>query len=571
MKIHAIAAIAIAAPVLLGAITALAQEAAPPPSKERAAAEQIESDPKAALHSAQAARDAAIAAWPTGGADALVAAVEHHAIVEMVASLPPSSRATLGEVWASHPAFVAALARVYSESNDASSVATLAQTIATSQADALTKYPELAAAVCVVLDRPRTYPGLGSILPAGADAFDALVFAYEDRRVMAMPLDDLPAEILVYLTDTALTGEGIRTMYQTRRRKDPLELYRTVPYKQAGLLAGEPALPPEDFTFDRIAERGGLGPLRSFYAEQLGQAFGYPVSLATGHLGEDRFLAPVYLEPQRRGYAWNFDALPEHPGLAFGTTTHPVTGQPMPLSELAVTADLARAGMDATRKAWAMLEAAKIAQPAAKLPMLEASQSLTLGFPEAWALLLDLKLEQAKADPGGAQRVLAEFFGRADQLSPLLATRLAIDHISAMDDQRDDLLEWLSLTSRRDPHRYAAAQLAFGDAALERGDRAAAMRAFDDLLNRQADATPLALDALARLEAMTTQDGREGEVVELYARTHRRFRAPRTTHQAEARASAFMVIGERYEKLLTDAGREREAERLRRRLDQALP
>ncbi|MFI4883029.1 MAG: hypothetical protein ACIAQU_10640, partial [Phycisphaerales bacterium JB064] len=133
-----------------------------------------------------------------------------------------------------------------------------------------------------------------------------------------------------------------------------------------------------------------------------------------------------------------------------------------------------------------------------------------------------------------------------------------------------EMREWMSLTSRRDPHRYAAAQIAIGDAALESGDRAAAMKAYEDLLNRQADATPLAMDAMARIETMLTQDGRSAEVMELYARTHRRLRAPRTNQEAEVRASAFMTVGERYEQMLLDAGRQREAERLRQQLDREL-
>lgn len=573
MKIHAIAVVVISALTPLGAAPGQAQDSPAQPAMGPASAyiEQITSDPQAALAAATRARDASIADWPAVGIDALAEKIEHHAIAKMLEPMPASARTLLAQVWESHPRFMGALARVYTDANDGATVATIAQAIATANPEALEQYPDLAAAVCVVLDRPHTYPGLGAILPGGADVFDALVFAHQDRRVMALPLDELPAEILVYMTDTALTGEGIRTMYQDRRSKDPLELYHTVPYKQAGLLAGEPALPPEEFTFDRIAERGGLGPLRSFYAEQLGQAFGYPVALATGHLGNERFLAPVFLQQQRRDYAWNLEAIPDHPGLAFGSTTHPVTGEPLPMPELVVTADLARAGADSTREAWALLEAAKLAEPTAKLPMLQAAQSRTMGFPDAWARTLTLKLDSVKDDPDGPQRVLIEFFGKADKLSPLLATQLALDSIGSRGTEAAELLEWMSLTSRRAPHRYAAAQLAIGDAALAIGDRDAAKKAYEDLLNRQADATPLALDAFARLETMIAKDGPAAEIFEFYSRTHRRWRAPRTSEEAEARASAFMVIGERYEKLLLDAGRDREAERLRRRLDQALP
>lgn len=560
----------IGASLLLTSAICVAQDAAPATPREAAIA-QLGSDPAAALGEAERARDAAVLNWPTVQVSELIDSVEHHAIVAMIADLPASGRILMLEVWASHPEFMGALVRVVSESNDRSSVATIAQAIAAGQADALSDYPELAAAVSVALDRPRAYPGLGSILPPAPDVFEALVFAHQDRRVMAMPLDELPAEVLVFMTDLALTGEGIRTVIQERRQRDPLELYQAVPYRQASLLEGEAAPPPEDFTFEAIAQRGGLGPLRGFYAEQLGQAFGYPVALATGHLSDERFVAPVFLERARRGYAWNLDAIPDNAGVAFGSTPHPIDSQPVPLAELVLTAELAQDGPSATRSAWALQRAAKLAPETVRLAILSAAIDATSGFPDAWRAWLAIQLADASGEPDGAQRVLTEFFAKLDQRSPLFATRTALDAIAELDSGQQALLEWMSLTARRDANRYAAAQLALADLALAQGDRDAAEKANQDLVNRHADETPLALEAIARLDTMLTQDGRADELLGFYGRTHRRYRAPRTSQEAEARASGFMVVGERYEVLLRAAGREREADRLRRQLDRAIP
>ena len=530
----------------------------------------LKADPQAAVAATERARDAALQAWPTEGNDALIDAVEHHAIAEMAASMSEADRVSIAELWASHPDFVGALARVFTESNNDGNVLELARGIAEDQAEPLADYPQLAAAICVVLDRPHRYPGLGAIRPSGVEVFGALVYAYEDQRVMALDIGALPAEILVFMTDIALTGQGIEQTIDERRSANPLALYRQVPYKQAGLLAGEAAPEPEDFTFQAIADRGGLGPLRSFYAEQIGQIFGWPVSVATGRLGDERFQAPVFLEYERRRYAWNLEAIPDHPSLAFGTAEHPVTLEPMPLSHLVATADLAKAGTEDTRAAWALLRASQETDTAAGVALLKAAQELTQGFSEAWPRSLAADLQAAEDEPTGPQRVLTEFFDRTSEISPMLATQVALETIGSLDGRQTELLEWLALTSRRDPHRYAAAQLALGDAALESGDRDAATKAYEELLNRQADATPLAMDALARLEALLTQDGSAGGVMELYGRTHRRLRAPRTSQEAQVRASAFMVVGERYEQMLRDAGRTREADRLRQQLDREM-
>ena len=530
----------------------------------------MRTDARGAVAATERARDAALAAWPASGDAALIDAIEHHAIATTALDQSDEERAVIADLWQSRPAFAGALARVVTPSNNMDNVIELARGIAQDHAEPLEDFPDLAAAVCAVLDRPHRYPGLGNIRPSGVEVFEALVYAFQDQRVMALPLDQLPAEILVYMTDIALTGEGIEQTIDERRSADPLALYRRVPFKQAGLLAGEAAPTPADFTFEAIVNRGGSGPLRSFYAEQIGQIFGWPIALATGRLGEERFQAPVFLEGQRRRYSWNLQAIPEHPGLAFGMTEHPVTHEPMPLTELVATADLARAGTEATREAWALLRAAEASEGDTRLALLKAAQDRTLGFPQAWGQVLAFELQAARDEPTGPQRVLTEFFDRTDQVSPMLATEVGLSAIAAIDDRRGELLEWVSLTSRRDPHRYAAAQIAIGDAALQAGDRAAAMKAYEDLLNRQADATPMALDALARLQAMMAQDGNAAGVLELYARTHRRLRAPRTSQEAEVRASAFMVVGERYEQMLRDAGREREADRLRQQFDREL-
>lgn len=531
----------------------------------------VQQDSAAAVAQATAVRDQAIASWPTIELDELADSVERHAVVEMVASMPPSAQTLMVDVWPEHPTFMGALARVYTPANDAVSVATIAQAMAIDHAEALSQYPELAAAVCVVLDRPHRFPGLGAVRPAGAEVFSALAFADGDRRVTAVPLDAMPAELLVHLTDIALTGEGLRATVLNLRTSNPLELYERVRYQPPGLLAGEAAPTPEDFTFDRIVERGGAGPLRSFYAEQLGQAFGWPVSIATGHLGQERYQAPVFLESERRGYVWNLDAIAEHPGLALGTTSHPVSGEPMPLAELVVSADLARAGIDATRLAWALMLAARQAEAAAQIPMLEASVEQTRGFAQAWRELLALRLDAAAGDTDGPQRVLSEMLQRADQIAPVLGTQLALERITMMDDRKDELLEWMALMSRRDANRWAAARLAIGDAMLARGDRAGALETYQDVINRHAGESPLALDALARARSIIEQDGRDAEVFELHARTHRRLRAPRSSDAAQVLASPYMIVGEQYEQLLRDAGRDREADRLRRQLDRALP
>ncbi len=572
MNIRTAAALVLASAGVLLASPAQEQTSAPAtPGPIGIAAEVLRDDPQAALTAAEKDRDAQIAAWPTGDRAALVQAIEHHAIIEMVAGMPPSAQATLSELWIDQPEFMGALARVVTDSNDGARLAEEAQSIAIGSPEAMQAYAQLAAAACAVLDRPHSFPGLGSVQPSALNVFDALVFADEDRRVTAHRLDELPAELLVHLTDFALTGEGIREAIQDQRAITPLEHYERVAYVQPTLLSGEAAPTPDDFTLPRIAESGGTGPLRSFYAEQLGQAFGWPVSIATGHLGVRNFQAPIFLDSNRRQFKWNLDAIPDHPGVAMGTTAHPVTGDPMLLAELMVSADLASAGIDATREAWALLRAAEHAPPVARLAMLKAARERTVGFAKLWRRTLELELEAAAAEPDGPQRVLANLLEQADRISPEFGTLLALEQIDAMGSNRDAMLEWMALTSRRDPERAAAVHLAIGDAALDRGDRDAAETTFAEMLNRHADGSPLALDALARLRSILLQDGREGELFDLYGRTHRRLRAPRTSQEAVARASAFMVVGKEYEQMLLDAGRDREAERLRRDLDRALP
>lgn len=540
------------------------------PSAVQRYADLLASDPAAALGEATRARDSALAAWPASGDAPLVVAVEHHAVVSLLAAAPPSAQGLLSAVWVSHPGFVGAIARIAEPGADVLGIAAIAQAIAAHHGEALAGYPELAAAVAVVQAGQRTYPGLGAVRPDGPGVFAAMVYAHQDRRVSALPLHELPAEVLVYLADMALTGDGLRAVVLAARRATPLDLYKSVPFRQAGLLAGEPARAPEEFTLDRIASRGGLGPVRGFYAEQLGQAFGYPVSLAVGQLGQERFMAPAFLEAQRRAYAWNFEAIPDHPGLALGTTVHPVSGRPMPLDELPPTADLARAGIRPTRTAWALLRAAQVPgqTPTSVRALLHASQGQTMGLVAGWSMDLEDRLATAGPTLEAVQRAINDFLGRTEAHGPLLALRLVLEAIEGH-EHAGELREWLTQTQRRDADRLAMVVLAQGDAALARGDREAAAGFFEDMANRAIGNSPLALEGLARLESLAAQ-GASIDPVELYARAHRRLRAPRGD-EATVRASAFMIVGERHEALLRQAGRDREADRLLRRLEQALP
>ncbi|GIW74043.1 MAG: hypothetical protein KatS3mg103_0565 [Phycisphaerales bacterium] len=532
---------------------------------------QMVEQPEAAQTAARRAFDQALAAWPASGDEPLVRAAEVLAVATLGVSLAEGERQALADLWQHHEAFVRALARVIDPANNAGAVVALAKAIAGRSPEAMRAYPELAAAVCVVLDRPRSFPTLGTIRPLGEEVFDGLVYALEDRRVMALRIDRLPAELLVHLVDLALTYQGIEQVIRDHRAGDPLALYRAVPYRQAPALGGPAVDGPRQDAFDRIAREGGTGPVRCFYAEQIGQVFGWPVASAVGHLGEERFRAPVFLEERGQRHAWNLQAICEHPGVALGSVSHPVSGQPMPLDELVATADLAQAGIEGTRLAWGLLQAAQQASAGSqRLALLEASQRQTLGLVRAWAPVLEARLEASLDEPSGPQRVLQEFFDQADSISPMLATRLALEHIARLDGHRDDLLAWMALTSRRDPHRHAAAQIAIGDAALATGDPQAAARVYEELLmGRLADQTPLMLDALARLEALSAEDRPEA-MLEIYARLHRRLRPPRSEDQAVVLASAYMVVGRRYEALLRRLGRSREADRLAQQLERAL-
>ncbi|MEO1008139.1 MAG: hypothetical protein AAFX79_06210 [Planctomycetota bacterium] len=590
--------------VLLGlAIPATAQQPAPggdAASLVAAALEdamaQLEADVDAAVAGAERARTIAIAYAPPEGYALIVEAIEAEAFAQLAARSPEALRGTLQSIWNDRPALARALARVAEPTDDATRTVLLAGEIAKKDAELVDQYAELAAAICVVHDMPRVYPGVGPVRPDPIGIFDAFVFADRERRVTDLPLDATPAEMLVHVVDTSLTPEMLRELVLDRRGGDVAELYADVPYVQPELLGGEAALPPEQYALNAIRDRGGDGAIRSFYAEQIGQAFGVAATIATGYGGDERFQAPAYITVNRGTARWSFDLLPGNAGQPVGAYVHPSSAITVPLSDLEVTASLATAGTAAADRAWALLRAAEhlasgttgppadaravigadplreVGTPAA-LEMLRASIAACDGLPGAHRLFLRLSLEQAGGDAPGFRRVAGEFLDAAERGGYLF---FAVGEVLATLERAPaainpaETTEWITQRVRRSETLTALLQVRLGDGALAAGEAERAAEIWNATLTRYVDDTPLALEAFDRLDRYYADRGEDEQRMQLFARSHRRMRAPRTGDEAAVRASAFYRVGERYEALLTEAGRDREAERLRRSLDQAI-
>jgi len=561
----------------------------------QAALAALDTDAQAAVSAAAAARDLAILHTPAQAPGPIVEAMEAWSFASLTARVPATARAPFVALWERHRGLAAALARVAGRFDDAQRVALLAEALASAHGDQLERYAELAAAVCVVLDAPQDYPGIGPTVPDPVGVFAAMVFADAERRITAHRLDALPAELLVHVIDTSLAPAGLREVALDRRRVDVGDLYESVPYVQTPLLAGEAAPAPEDLTLSSLAERGGTGELRAFYAAQMGQVFGYPVAVSAGLAGDSRFAAPVYLEPGRRGALWNFHAIAGNAGQPAGTAPDPRQGVAIELHELELTAALASDGTAAATRAWALARAAALlaggdvrppsdvpawldgpplrrADAAGALELAEASLGASRGHAAAWRAWLDASLELARDEPAGPERVLTDLLGRLEDLGATFSVELALAAIAEEPGGwgGPEAYDWLIQRLRRDPHLEALARLRAGEAALAQGDEAAARQAWSQLVIRRLGEGPYAMAAFERLESLATRGADQAALTEFYAQAHRRLRPPRGLGPAGVRASAYVRVGERYERALREAGRTREADRLRRRLDRAL-
>ena len=132
--------------------------------------------------------------------------------------------------------------------------------------------------------------------------------------------------------------------------------------------------------------------------------------------------------------------------------------------------------------------------------------------------------------------------------------------------EQSALWDWAAAEFRNRPDLVAAARLWQGRAWEKAGDNGRAYDAYKDINARYPNDGQNIIHALARAEALLHKNGKDAAIVGLYEDAFRRVTKPSQLSPGFEFQTNYFQVGFRYAELLSKAGREADAARVRRQI-----
>lgn len=525
-------------------------------------------------------------------------------------ALPADDEARVFAELRAHGAFAGELALLWRPDKDKGrAVADLADRLMRERGETVDRFPALAAAVCVVFDEPRAWE-FGRA-PDAAAVLDH--FASRDGRLV-MSVGVTPADLLVHVVDTlAPPAELDWALSRYGQDRNIGKRYGEVPYDKGHFPAGGPLkLASVPATLENIVKVGGVCRHQAYYAAHTAKAQGVPsaVVAATGSGVSHAWLG--FLEVTGRGARWNFDAgrFGEYSEMT-GLITDPQTGERVSEGRLALRARAAQDGVADRRFAEALTDAAarlgsvkpgeyppaagegsggvpREAGAPARLALLEAGVRACPAYAPAWDAVTDLA-EAGLVDPASVRTWAQAAVTLCGTDYPDFAVDTLAPLIKSMKDPpaQDTLWNWTfdqfsgaapkggGKRAGKPPAARAdlAARIRFEQGAMweAAGEPGKAWDAYAQVIDRYANCGPFVVEAASRSEKLLEREGKPAdEVLKMYARAWGKVTRPGAGTSPEfLAASNYVRLGTRYATLLDKAGRDAEAEKVRRVLPAA--
>lgn len=458
----------------------------------------------------------------------------------------------------------------------------------------LNDYANLVAALCVVYDQKLTHRVNENRVEA-ADPLLIYDFYQQNEKKMLFGVRKVPAELLVYVVDNAVSIDDMRWALRGYANHNKVgSLFFTIEYDFAHFLKGQPKkVTQAGFNLPNIQRYGGVCADQAYFAVAVGKSIGVPTAYTVGASGEMGHAWVGFLEQRGpRKAVWNSDIgrYPAYQGVR-GWLMDPQTRQRIPDSHVAVLGEMIGSGAADRHASMALADAAaRVAEleagggsfvvevqttPSAKVSvamaedLLEAALKNNAGNTVAWGHLRDL------AEAGKlalAQKKL--WAARVEQICGRDYPDFSIDVLAAMVRTVENVNEqsalWDSLFKMypRRPDLCAYAKTEQGKMWETAGDATRAGKCYEEVVTRFADAGPFVIDALERTEKMLVDTGRSERVLILYQQTWERLPAPRKTLGVDQ--SNWAKIGRLYADRLAAAGKQSDAARVKERLASVL-
>ena len=466
----------------------------------------------------------------------------------------------------------------------------------------LNDYAYLAAALCVVHDRPLRRHINENAVRAPDPLAIFRYFATNEKR-MRFGVRTVPPELLIFVVDTtASLQEMAWALGRFQGDGEVGRRYFNVKYDTKYYRKGitKKLAQADAYSLPNILKHGGICADQAYFAVSVGKAIGVPTCYARGRGADTGHAWVGFFQVRGRQGFWNFRYGRYRNYLVVrGIVEDPQTRRWIPSDYVSVLAELMGTGaanryaavayVDAARflrdlqaggkrfapprPAWAPAgaEAARRGGVQTQLALIEQGLRRGPGYAPGWLLVArlagegKLSLDQKKYWAGVLQRMCGKRY-------PDFLMAVVKPMIETVGDVSEQNALWSACFGYFRAREDLAAEIRMAQAAM--WEKAAqpnkAGKCYEDVLMRYVNSGPFVIDALNKTAQKLRELGREREVPELYRLAWSKCRRPVRIAPRFMRGSNWYRLGRLYVDALYDAGLSARAKQVKTHLVKAV-
>ncbi len=529
--------------------------------------------------------------------DAMVRSESVISILELVHASGHHDPQAVVNAFAKSPAFLQELGLLIDEQDNKEAVIRLAMILMTQRGGQVNAFPALAAAICVVHDRPddgsKYTMRINENTTKGADPIDIFDFFVNNARTMSISPDRLPASSLVFVVDVTEPIDQLQWAHNTYRTSPGIgQRFFEIMYDEEHDRSGKPKRVTQagNYSIQQIKQYGGVCADQAYYAMSVAKACGIPSAYVVAKGGDVSHAWVGFLEMQGRRAHWNFDAgrYPEYQNLR-GNIRDPQTGLQISDGRLGILGTAVNAmtqqihHVQAAQRVVDRMNAGFWSPPASmeldtkgnartprtdsvedRLALLRQTLNKCAGVPGAWDKVTQIaasgKMSQKNMDVW--VRAALQMAGRALQD---FSFDFLVDLISTVKDPQaqHQMWEWAFGQFRARPDLAAAVRFEQGELWNANGKPEMAWVAYQDVLDNFLNDGPMTDDVLSAMGKMLAANGKRDAYLPLLEETARKVRRPDDMATNFAKQSNYYKVHWRLVKELEYHNRRGDAKRIR--------
>lgn len=483
------------------------------------------------------------------------------------------------------------------QSDDLPKVFALLDRLREKYGDRLNEFATLTTSICVVHDR-EIKRHLNENTVKGSDPLALFEFYVQNEKSMYFGIRNMPSELLIYVVDSTASPQEMQWALGKFAKNPNLgQRFFEINYDHNHVRTGsQKQVTKFGYTIDNIQKYGGVCIDQAYYATQVGKAQGIPSAIAIALGGEVGHAWIGFLQASGKKGWWNFNAgrYSEYQGLA-GAVEDPQTGDLTADSFVSLSAEMISVKSEDRLTATALSDAAEylILQEqksapfapaplenltglrktprentlASQLDLSEAAVKLNPACVKAWELVVNRAQADklSLADKRKWSDLLAKVCG---QKYPDFTFAILKPMVATVDDVQEQNRLWeaaFKMFGKR-PDLAAAVRMEQGEMWEKAGNKKNAGMCYEDIINRFTTAGPFVIPALQKCEESLRDLNMSDRILTLYMQTWAKIPSPKGFDSPIIRFSNWYRVGNLYAQRLQDAGKQVEAQNVRRKL-----